>query len=156
MIKKVANSWKYFLHKKDTHGIFLPKEKARIIYTWETSSKGLCSVFKVIKAKFGIFWQWASEEDRGWILTSENEASTSDGRSDLRLRRTTATLPQSDKGRTHTSVNDFLFYRKENKATSISKPFNSQDLISNSPYCLPYSSFDVSFENLVLDQLVIS
>lgn len=37
-----------------TLGIFLPKEKARIIYTWETSSKGLCSVFKVIKAKFGI------------------------------------------------------------------------------------------------------
>ena len=32
-------------------------------------------------------------------------------------------------------------------------PFNSQDLIiqifSNSPYCLPYSSCDVSLENLV-------
>ena len=26
-----------------------------------------------------------------------------------------------------------------------------QDLISNSPYCLPYSSYDVSLENLVLD-----
>ena len=25
--------------------------------------------------------------------------------------------------------------------------------MSNSPYCLPYSSCDVSFENLVLDQL---
>ena len=31
----------------------------------------------------------------------------------------------------------------------------SQDLISNSLYCLPYSSCDVSFENLVLDQLII-
>ena len=35
------------------------------------------------------------------------------------------------------------------------KPFNSQDLISNSPYCLPYSFCDVSLENLVLDQLII-
>ena len=35
------------------------------------------------------------------------------------------------------------------------KPFNSQDLISNFPYCLPYSSYEVSLENLVLDQLVI-
>ena len=37
----------------------------------------------------------------------------------------------------------------------ISQPFNLQDLISNSPYCLPYSSCDVSLENLVLDQLII-
>ena len=35
------------------------------------------------------------------------------------------------------------------------KLFNSQDLISNSPYCLPNSSCDVSLENLVLDQLII-
>ena len=34
-------------------------------------------------------------------------------------------------------------------------PFNSQDLISNSPNCLSYSSCDVSLENLVLDQLMI-
>ena len=34
-------------------------------------------------------------------------------------------------------------------------PLNSQDLISNSPYFLPYSSCDVSLENLVLDQLII-
>ena len=33
--------------------------------------------------------------------------------------------------------------------------FNSQDLISSSLYCLPYSSCDVSSENLVLDQLII-
>ena len=29
-----------------------------------------------------------------------------------------------------------------------SKPFDSQDLISNSPYCLPNNSFDVSSEKL--------
>ena len=34
-------------------------------------------------------------------------------------------------------------------------PFNHQDLISNSPNCLPYSSYDVNLENLVLDQLMI-
>ena len=27
--------------------------------------------------------------------------------------------------------------------------------ISNSPYCLSYNSYDISVENLVLDQLVI-
>ena len=35
------------------------------------------------------------------------------------------------------------------------EPFNSQDLLSNSPYCLPYKSCDVSLENLVLDQLMV-
>ena len=30
-----------------------------------------------------------------------------------------------------------------------------RDLISNSPYCLPYISYDVSLENLVLDRLII-
>ena len=34
-------------------------------------------------------------------------------------------------------------------------PFHSQDLISNSPNCLLYSSCDISLENLVLDQLII-
>ena len=37
----------------------------------------------------------------------------------------------------------------------ILKPFHSQDLISNSPFCLPYNSYDVSSDNLVLDQLLI-
>ena len=37
----------------------------------------------------------------------------------------------------------------------ILKPFHSQDLISNSPFCLPYNSYDVSSENLLLDQLLI-
>ena len=32
----------------------------------------------------------------------------------------------------------------------VSEPFISQDLISNSPYCLPYKSYDVGSENLVL------
>ena len=37
----------------------------------------------------------------------------------------------------------------------ITMVLNSHDLISNSPYCLPYSFGDVSSENLVLDQLII-
>ena len=41
------------------------------------------------------------------------------------------------------------------RATLPFQPFNSEDLISNSPYCFPYSSCDVSLENLVLDQLII-
>ena len=35
------------------------------------------------------------------------------------------------------------------------KPFHFQDLISNSPYCLPYNSYDVSSENVVLNHLII-
>ena len=34
-------------------------------------------------------------------------------------------------------------------------PLNSRDLISNSLYCQPYSSCDVSLENLGLYQLII-
>ena len=34
--------------------------------------------------------------------------------------------------------------------------FHSQDLIGNSPYCLPENSCDVSLKNLVLDQLTIA
>ena len=33
--------------------------------------------------------------------------------------------------------------------------FHSQDLVNNSPYCLPYNSHDVSLKNFVLDQLII-
>ena len=33
-------------------------------------------------------------------------------------------------------------------------PFHSQDLVSNSPCCLSYSSYDDSSENFVLDQLL--
>ena len=32
---------------------------------------------------------------------------------------------------------------------------NSQDLSSYSPYCQPYSSYDVSMKNFLLDQLII-
>ena len=32
------------------------------------------------------------------------------------------------------------------------EPFHSQDLISNSPYYLPYNSCDIDLENLVLNQ----
>ena len=31
----------------------------------------------------------------------------------------------------------------------------SKDKIGNSPYCQPYNSYDVSSENLVMDQLII-
>ena len=34
-------------------------------------------------------------------------------------------------------------------------PFNSQDVISNSPYCLPYNLYDGILENLELDQTII-
>ena len=37
----------------------------------------------------------------------------------------------------------------------IPKPCNSQDLISNSPNCLLYNSYNISLENLELDQLMI-
>ena len=36
------------------------------------------------------------------------------------------------------------------KTFKIPSPFHSQDLISNSPYDLPYNSYDVRLENLVL------
>ena len=38
----------------------------------------------------------------------------------------------------------------------VNQSFYFQDLISNSPYCLPYNPRDVDSENLVLDQLIIS
>ena len=63
------------------------------------------------------------------------------------------------------TIEDFLFTEEKRKLPdypdneSIERVshfwFNSQDLISNSPYYLPYNSCDVSSENLVLDQLII-
>ena len=38
---------------------------------------------------------------------------------------------------------------------TVPSPFNSQDLISNFPYCLPNDSHYVSLENLVWNQFVI-
>ena len=35
------------------------------------------------------------------------------------------------------------------------QPFHSQDLISNSPYCLQYNCYDGRSENLVLDHIII-
>ena len=34
-------------------------------------------------------------------------------------------------------------------------PLTPKISFSNSPFCLPYGSCDVSFENLVMDQLII-
>ena len=48
----------------------------------------------------------------------------------------------------------FVWKKKKKEQTPRLSPFNSQDLISNSTYCLSYSSCDISFENLVLDQLI--
>ena len=39
--------------------------------------------------------------------------------------------------------------------SSVILPFHFQGLISGSPYCLPNSSYNVSLENLVMDQLII-
>ena len=41
-----------------------------------------------------------------------------------------------------------IYIRTLKQATGISL---AQDLISNSLYCLPYNSCDISFENVVLD-----
>ena len=35
------------------------------------------------------------------------------------------------------------------------KPFHLQDLMSNSPYSMPYKSHEASKENLLLDQLIV-
>ena len=35
------------------------------------------------------------------------------------------------------------------------EPFHLQDLISNSPYCLPYNSYTAGLESLVFNQLII-
>ena len=34
-------------------------------------------------------------------------------------------------------------------------PIHLQDLIGNSPYCLPYNSYDIGLENLILVQKMI-
>ena len=47
------------------------------------------------------------------------------------------------------------FTGKNCKNACFNRPFYSQDLNSNSPYCLLYNSCNVSLENLVLDQLII-
>ena len=41
------------------------------------------------------------------------------------------------------------------KLSLLSKPFHSHNLIGNSPNCLPFKSYDVGSEKLLLDQLKI-
>ena len=62
--------------------------------------------------------------------------------------RTGGVQQQTAQAQQPCAQHDFFF-------KSALNPFNSQDLISNSPYCLLYSSCNVSLENLVLDQLII-
>ena len=53
--------------------------------------------------------------------------------------------------RNHVPYNTIEWNEEKTKCLTL----NSQDLISNSPYCLPNDSHYVSLENLVSDQLVI-
>ena len=51
--------------------------------------------------------------------------------------------------------NKFILERRTEKHGFPYPCYYSQDLISNSSYCLPYSSCDVSLENLGWNQLII-
>ena len=53
--------------------------------------------------------------------------------------------------RYHVPYNTIEWNEEKTKCLTL----NSQDLVSNSPYCLPNDSHYVSLENLVSDQLVI-
>ena len=57
---------------------------------------------------------------------------------------------------THNHGSNIYCYHLIASYDADNQPFHSQDLISNSPYYKPYNSYDVSLENLVLDQLNIS
>ena len=58
--------------------------------------------------------------------------------------------------RNHNTINDLEVKNSQQKfIEGLQWLFLSQDLISNSPYCLPYNIYDLSLENLVLDQLRI-
>ena len=54
-------------------------------------------------------------------------------------------------------VSDTLNHALIESQVSLTEHFTlqSHDLISNSPYCLPYNSYDVGLENLKLDLLII-
>ena len=56
---------------------------------------------------------------------------------------------------TQSATTEKIFTDRLSQKGEIPKPCNSQDLISNSPNCLPYNSYNVSLENLKLDQLII-
>ena len=51
--------------------------------------------------------------------------------------------------------NKEIYTSRKKKQIRPFKSFHFQDLISNSPYCLSYNSYDVSSENLVLNHLII-
>ena len=58
--------------------------------------------------------------------------------------------------RSQNTINDLEVKNSQQKfIKGLQWLFLSQDLISNSPYCLPYNTYDLSLENLVLDQLRI-
>lgn len=48
-----------------------------------------------------------------------------------------------------------MFFLKWYRYFKCCSPFHSQLFIINSPFCLPHSSYDVSLENLILDQLIV-
>ena len=54
-------------------------------------------------------------------------------------------------------IRDTLNHALIESQVSLTEHFTlrSHDLISNSPYCLPYNSYDVGLENLKLDLLII-
>ena len=57
----------------------------------------------------------------------------------------------------HLGSSKLLLWRhKGMKKSSTIWPFHSQDIFSNSPYCLSYNSYDTGTDNLVLDQLASS
>ena len=59
---------------------------------------------------------------------------------------------QGESSNRHVRKHNTLCYPWDHHTLLFTHGFNSQDLISNSP---PYSSYDVGFENLVLDLLII-
>ena len=52
-------------------------------------------------------------------------------------------------------ANNYFLGEKLSRGSGLHQPFNSQDLISNSPSCFLYNLYDVSLENLELDQQII-
>ena len=75
-------------------------------------------------------------------------------------RTVAATNMNTESSRSHAVFNIVLTRSEYDKETEVYinplfPKISLVILISNSPYCLPYSSCDVSLENLVLDQLTI-
>ena len=70
--------------------------------------------------------------------------------------------PNEDNQGTQMRSNDILSHSSSGLAfhfhgpplKTVTKPFPSQYFIGNSPYCQPDNSYNVSLENLLLDQLI--